>query len=137
MFRKNDFGEDGKRRVENKRENGQKGCLVGRGGEGRGKRKIVMPNVFSLGSLKLNLPRTQFLQNGKKIILKMRCKILDSNAHTHVDSVSFLFFWCHLFLLIFLVSFVLSFLVAIFFFISFGFFRSDSFLYFQETILGS
>lgn len=33
MFGKNDFGEYGKRGVENKRENGWKGCLVERGGK--------------------------------------------------------------------------------------------------------
>ena len=54
MFGWVDLREDGKKRVENRRENGWEGCLDERG---RGREKWWGPAIFSLGPPQFNLSK--------------------------------------------------------------------------------
>lgn len=64
MFSRDDFKEEGKNRIENKRENGHEWCLVERGSG----REIGGPRLFSLQAHK-----TQSLQLGEKVVGENNC----------------------------------------------------------------
>ena len=100
-----DFREDGKKRVENRRENEWEGCLVERG---RGREKWWGPQVFSSPPSKYNLSKLE----------RKLGTIFGQNCPTSFNVSSLLFFFFFLtfpffgnigFLFLFLFFFVFSF----------------------------
>ena len=130
MFGSDDFGEGGKKKVENRRENGWEGCLVGRG---RRRENWWAPGVFSLGPPKLNLSKME-----RKFKIKwesvFRTKLLFPQQPA---TNNFLFFCFCLFLLLSSLAGLDFFFFHFFSFSSFRFYPFLTFFFLAHICFGS
>ena len=116
MFGSDDFGEGGKKKVENRRENGWEGCLVGRG---RRRENWWAPGVFSLDPPKLNLSKME-----RKFKLKWGSVFWTKLLFPQQPATNnFLFFCFCLFLLLSSLAGLDFFFSTFFLFLPFGFIR--------------